>query len=175
MSDRSHPDNGSQIDLAGYRSCANEWCGELVLLEVARRTGGHCSQCFTQVHAHVLTEIEVRHRGTRTMMQTRSKSQPKKNKGSRHTDRLVEHARRRAMKRLKTVFPDLYDIFLAEERARVGLDPWPVDMAVREGPDPDGTKTVDFATVYAHLNQAGVDVDGPPSRTNQQDPEDVPG
>ena len=64
------------------------------------------------------------------------------------------------MARLRTVFPDLYDVFYAEERARLGLDPWTVDAMLSDGPDPGCQQTMDFARVYHSLTEHGVDVNG---------------
>lgn len=55
------------------------------------------------------------------------------------------------------MFRDLYDIILAEERAAEGLDPWPIDMAVRYGPDPGAEQTLAFARAYHLLDENGVD------------------
>lgn len=94
-------------------------------------------------------------------MPTGGKKKPKRNKGNKERQKASEKARLRAMQRLRAVFPDLYDIFLAEERARAGLEPWPLEKAIKPSEDQDGSKTLDFARVYHHLQQAGVNVDAP--------------
>jgi hypothetical protein len=38
--------------------------------------------------------------------------------------------------------PDLYDQLLAQERAKLGLEPWPIEIALRAGEDPDASKTL---------------------------------
>lgn len=62
------------------------------------------------------------------------------------------------MRRLRAIFPDLYDILLAEERAAAGLDPWPLGTALATGPDPDGSQTERFAILYHALQDRGVNV-----------------
>jgi hypothetical protein len=156
-----HDKNDTQIDLEGYASCKNDWCKAFVIKEVAEKTRGYCSTCWRTVFNANLTEIEVRAVAERVKMPLRSKNQAKRNKGNKTKAKAVEKAKLRAMKRLRALFPDLYNIFLADERARAGLDPWPTEMAVRADVDVDGSKTLAFAEVYHHLQQAGVDFDAP--------------
>lgn len=47
------------------------------------------------------------------------------NKGSKETRRNVQHARERALRRLKNLHPDTYAILYAEERAKAGMHPVP--------------------------------------------------
>lgn len=160
----SHNPNDTQIEVLGYESCKNTWCNEIVIKEVAKRTKGFCSDCWKDVFNANIAEIEVRARAERVKMRIKGNGKPNRKKGNRERQKAVEKARLRAMKRLRAVFPDLYDIFLAEERARAGLDPWPMEMALKPSEDEDGSKTVDFAEVYHHLQQAGVEFDAPSSK-----------
>jgi hypothetical protein len=158
MEDIAHPDDGSRIEIAGYRSCANEWCSELILKEIATRTRGFCPPCFSEVTGPSITEIEIRNRGQRMTTPVRMKNRPSKNKGSRLTSKRAHKANVRAMRRLAMMFPDLYDILRAEERSRDGLDPWPVETVVTTNDGPDVDESVDFARLLAALDEAGVDV-----------------
>jgi hypothetical protein len=161
MEDLSHRANGSQIDLAGYRSCRNQWCESLVLLEVTERTAGLCVTCWRSHLGAQAAEVEVVNRGERLKVSvSRRRGGPRTNKGDRDTHRKADKAKVRALRRLKGVFPDLYDVFYAEERARVGLDPWTVDSVINEPPEMRAEQTLRFAAVYAALNDHGVDVDG---------------
>jgi len=162
--DTSHNQDDTQIDVLGYESCKNTWCSEIVLKEVAKRTKGFCSGCWQNVFNSEIAEIEIRARSERIKMPVKSKTKPNRKKGNRERQKAVEKARLRAMKRLRAVFPDLYDIFLAEERARAGLEPWPLEMTLKPVQDEDGSETVDFAEVYHHLQQAGVEFDAPSSK-----------
>ena len=130
-----------------------------MLKEVAERTRGYCGDCWRTVFNENLTDVEIRGRGFKGHIQLRTKTGPKKNKGNRTRAKQVEKAKLRAMKRLRAIFPDLYDMILAEERARVGLEPWPVEMAVRGSDDRDGEATLKFAQMYYFLEQAGVNTD----------------
>jgi len=162
MEDVAHDGHGSQIDLEGYRACRNQWCGELVIVEVAQRTGGLCGACFRTHLGEQVAAVEAVSRGERMLVNLgkQSASRQLRAKGDLDTKRKTEHARKRALKRLRAVFPDMYDIFYAEERARVGLEPWTLESALAPGPDPDGGQTLAFARMYHRLTEHGVDVDG---------------
>ena len=159
VDDISHSGHGSQIDLAGYRSCRNQWCPELALKEITERTGGLCTDCFRTHLGEQLAEVEVRARGQRVKARMTGNRRAK-NKGNPKTAKLAEKARMKALKRLRAVFPDLYDVFVAEERARLGLDPWSIDAVVRENGGPSADETISFARTYHALDSHGVDIDG---------------
>lgn len=101
--------------------------------------------------------MEIVSRGRRTMV-TRRTGLTRKHKPSTQTRsrRLAAHASRRALKRLKNLFPDLYDILYAEERASVGLEPWSLQRALEHDDDPDGTVALGFARMLAAVDEAGV-------------------
>jgi hypothetical protein len=159
VSDAAHEPEATQIDLAGYRSCRNEHCGALVLLEVTYRTGGLCVECFRGDLGRNLAEIEVRNQGRDLTMRMPAGKRAEE-KGNRWTHMAATKARSRADKRLRSLFRDLHDVLLAEERARLGLDPFPLETIVHEPPDGDPSESIAFARVYAALDQHGVDVDG---------------
>lgn len=147
-------------DVVGYVTCLV--CqDQLVITPVAGRTGGLCLDCFRARGNKPLRVIEIEARGTRIPIPLgRPQRVRKKVKTpeAKARDRVVDKCKERAMKRLRAVFPDLYDILLAEERAAAGLDPWPLGTALRSGPDPDGSQTADFAAIYHALQDRGVDV-----------------
>jgi hypothetical protein len=146
-------------DVVGYVLCVG--CDEELVLDiVAGRTGGLCTTCF-RLKGTQLRHIEVEARGARIPVRLgrpgrkRVRSTPSAEAKAR--EKTVDKCRERARKRLQAVFPDLYDIFLADERAAAGLDPWPLSMALRSGPDPDGSQTEAFARLYHLLEDRGVD------------------
>jgi hypothetical protein len=170
MDDGSHRANGSQIDLAGYRSCRNQWCESLILLEVAERTRGLCVPCWRTHLGAQVAHVEVVSRGERLKVSVNKRRRgPRTGKGDRDTHRKADKAKVRAMRRLRAVFPDLYDVFYAEERARVGLDPWTVDSVINEPPEMRAEQTLAFAEVYARLHEHGVDVDGLEVQSENED------
>jgi len=170
MEDVTHDGKGSQIDLEGYRSCRNEWCGRLVLKEVAERTQGLCTDCFRTHLGDQMAEVEVVARGGRLSVKSTGQRRNQSSKGDRATKKRVEQAKRRALRRLRAVFPELFDVFYAEERARVGLEPWPIETVVQKRAPIDAQQTMDFARVYHALTEHGVDVDGLEDEHAHQDP-----
>lgn len=155
MDDGTHAAHGTQ--LVGYRTCLNEWCADLVLEEVAQRTRGFCTGCYRKLIAPSLSEIEVRNRGRRMTTPVRLKTNRATNKGDRETQREAAKANERARKRLSMIFPELYDVLRAEERSRVGLDPWPVEAVVKAPEGPTADESIDFARVLAALDDAGIE------------------
>lgn len=146
------------IELAGYRSCRA--CAELVIAEIAQRTDGLCASCYHSEHGERITDVEVRLAGRRVHVPTKYPRAPR-SKGNLWTKKAAEKANKRAMQRLRGFFPDLYDILRAEERARVGLDPWPVERVLE--PDEGGPsveESVSFAALVNALDVAGVDTHG---------------
>lgn len=138
------------MEVLGYHTC--RLCPNLVLRETSRKTGGVCDDCFKGGNGVNLRVIELVGRGYRIRVPAR-KRRPKRPQ-PRHPDHhQSEKAKANALKRLKAIFPDLYDTLVAEERARLGLHPWPTEMAVRYGWDPDCHKTIEFARVYHALDQ----------------------
>ncbi len=131
--------------IEGYVTCGG--CGSPWLLkEIATRTGGVCSECF--MAGTSIGRIQVIADGIAMTMAAKRFHRRRKNRGNTETKHKAEHARRRAKTRLAKLFPDLYDQILAEERGKLGLEPWPVELAVRAGDDPDGSKTLDALEMY---------------------------
>lgn len=86
--------------------------------------------------------IKVIADGIAMTMPTKRFHRRRKNRGDPTTKHASEHARRRAKTRLANLYPAVYDQILAEERGKLGLEPWPVELAVRGGQDPDASKTL---------------------------------
>lgn len=78
------------------------------------------------------------------------------NDANAHTKRLGAKAKRAARKRLAAMFPDVYDMLLAEERGLLGLEPWPAEIALRSGGDP--IVELGFAEMLTELDARGVTV-----------------
>jgi hypothetical protein len=161
VDDVSHIEHGSQIDIEGYRACRNQWCSNIVLLEITERTGGLCTECWRTHLGQQAAEVEVVSKGSRVKVKlAKGRMGDRNNKGNRDTHRKADRAKLRAMRRLRSLFPDLYDMFYAEERARAGLDAWTVDTVIQKQSALDAKQTLDFARVYHALTNHGVDVDG---------------
>ena len=149
MSDQVH-------GLEGYVLCGhhqNHWVRD----EVAARTGGVCPEAWRILNQQRLTEIELVGRGSRVKVPlSRNRKRPNRHITPQRAERkkLNEKAKERARKRLAAMFPDLYDTLVAEERADLGLEPWPVEIAIR-GEDPE--VELRFAELMAELDDREVD------------------
>lgn len=157
MKDAAHEVEATQIDVAGYRSCRNPWCGELILVEVASHTGGLCAECLHGELGSKLAEVEVRNRGR--IQSLRLPQRRGRDKGNLATHTAGTKARSRADRRLRNLFPELYEVLLGEERARLGLEPFPIQTAIHQASETELSQTLDFARVYDALDEHGVDVD----------------
>lgn len=148
----------SHTNIVGHTLCVR--CQDaLVLTVIANRTGQICEQCLTE-RGSPFKQIEVEANGTRfpVPIGPPKERRPKRpeTEASKAREKVVDKCKDRALRRLRTIFPDLYDILLAEERANAGLPPWPLGSAIRYGPDPDGSQTEAFAVLYHALQDLGV-------------------
>lgn len=140
----------------GYRACR---CSRLVRDEVARRTQGRCPDCFIADGGDRVTKIELVGKGRRVSvpLNRRKPQTPRKRTAEAVARRKqADKAKERARKRLASMFPDVYDMLVAEERAALGLEPWPTDTALRGG-DPE--IELGFAEMMSELADAGVTVE----------------
>ena len=118
--------------MEGYALCP---CGTWVINEVARRTEGRCVPCYQTHVAPRLHRLELVGDGARIQIpRSERRRKPKRDTPQRAARRkLARDSRDAARKRLSAMLPDLYDVVLAEERAKRGLDPLPVQIAIRGG------------------------------------------
>jgi hypothetical protein len=76
-------------------------------------------------------------------------------------DRASEAAKRAAMRRLRAFCPELYDLLLADERQKRGLDPVPVEIAIRPGSGLEAWETMSATAFYHALARQENPNDGP--------------
>ncbi|MCD6056553.1 MAG: hypothetical protein K0R44_25 [Thermomicrobiales bacterium] len=69
------------------------------------------------------------------------------------------------MRRLRAFCPELYDLLLADERMKRGLDPFPLETAVLPGSGVDGWETMDATAFYHALARQEQQTDGPSEPT----------
>lgn len=118
----------TDTDIEGYKLCRCG-CGAQVLEHVFHLTGGLSFECFQAAKMVRLHEIEILNRGKRTpvpipLTSRDVKERTRKHKNKKHEHR-VERAKRKAFNRLKMIYPDVFDILYAEERAKIGMAPIP--------------------------------------------------
>lgn len=127
-----------------------------VLDAIAARTNGLCADDHIAAGSPRIGPLELVGRGGKIQIprggRKRRRVDSEERKRSRH---LARTARDRARKRLAAIFPDAYDMLVAEERGRLGLEPWTIDAAVRGG---DPLVEIGFAEMMSELDQRGVKV-----------------
>lgn len=134
--------------MAGYALCP---CGTWVVDAVASRTGGLCADCFRPTLAARTSRLEVVGAGFKVAV---PRGQAKKKRRRRETEqrtarrRLARESREAARLRVCAMFPDLYDAVLADERMKRGIEPWPVEIAIR-----GGNPEADIAVMEAMIAQ----------------------
>ena len=144
------------VAIEGYVRC-NCGCNELVVEYLAWQTGGRGLECWIANRTSKLKEIEVINRGRRipAKIPDRVVKQSKASQKYKHrtdTARKVGRAEDRALRRLRMVFPEVYDVIYTEERHKEGLPPLArmqknhLELAVQ-------TKDIDMA--YASATDSG--------------------
>jgi len=150
------------VDVDGHHRCRNPECGALVPEHVSFTTKGLCFQCFVDGPLDRVKQIEVLHRAQRIPIKVKP-SKVKNKKKKRTPEQIVRshavtRAKYRAMTRLKSVYPDMYDVLYAEERHRRGLDPVP--RRSPEGACYTAVVTYDPAEHYAPDRTVGAPANG---------------
>jgi len=107
------------VKIAGYGWCVH--CGALTPDAVLAKSNGWCGLCVgAGSHPAGVKKITINGRAL-TVPRRRSGS-----KGNAATIRARRNAEDAAMRRLKHIYPAVYRILLAEERAKRQLDPLPL-------------------------------------------------
>lgn len=161
----------SALEVVGYRICASPECDRLVLDHVAVRTGGFCPDCCARGVAEAAKTVFVALEGgrypvkstrpARTALNRRKEAKRKADPRRREAQRQQDKAKRAAMRRLRAFCPELYDMLLADERTKRGLDPFPVATADRPGLGVDGWETMNATAFYHALARQEQHTDGP--------------
>lgn len=106
------------MKIEGYGWCVQ--CGTLTPDAVLAKSNGWCGMCF---HAHPVASIKRLTVGGKTFDIPRKRSGSRGNPATVRARRNAEDA---AMRRLRHIYPAVYRIILAEERAKRSLDPLPL-------------------------------------------------
>lgn len=139
------------MEVHGYRQCACG-CGRMELTHVAHQTGGLAFECWCQrILDPMLRPTEIKVAQAR-ISPPNPKHRKRSNRGRRDTRRLAEGARERAMRRLKNLYPEMYDVLYAQERHAVGL---PINVRAREGHLDQAIKTYQGESAYRDAATTG--------------------
>lgn len=106
-------------DLQGYSSCSK--CPDLHPTAILRRLGGICPACLDR-GIRPLKRIELENAGR--VVEIGRRQAKAGSRGRRSTKKAAERAQLAALRRLRRVFPDLYEALLAQERRERGLEVW---------------------------------------------------
>lgn len=151
------------VPVAGHTVCP---CGAYVLDVVAYKTGGLCADCFRLKAAETLDAVMVVVAGKerlvlRTDVSKRSpaeRAQRARARQRRRQDpdekvhrREVAACADRARRRLQRLFPELWEVLLADERAKVGLNAWTIDRALTPG---EASSSLEMLAEYHRIEQA---------------------
>ncbi len=143
------------MSVLGYAVCP---CGKPVLDAVAYKTDGHCEDCHRANVNNRISDMEIVGRNMRISVpvdrprtdagQTRmaAKRKARKTPESRHNEKQREAAKQAAFKRLRDLFPELFEVLVADERAKRGLKPWTITAALTPG---TAETTLTFLEDYA--------------------------
>lgn len=127
------------MNVFGYSACSR--CQTAVLQEIAWKTGGLCSTCFrespnvreiiavTKNREKVRLTLSKRTPGDRAQ-RARAKKRARSRDEQREKARVSMLASTRAKAALTRAYPEVYEVLLAEERAKLGLEPWTLDRAL---------------------------------------------
>jgi len=108
--------------IEGYIVCR---CGALVPDVTAAMTGQRCVDCAT-VEGGQTRMVEVLNLGRRASLPALPAKRMRKktgSKGRRDTARRAAAAKKSALRRLRMVYPEMYDMLYDEERVAIGLPP----------------------------------------------------
>lgn len=147
----------------GYGVCAI--CDAPVLTEILFKTGGLCAPHFRERSADILDAAMVVMDGReKIVLKSRSKRSPavraqrararqrqRQKPEEKDRRRVVAGCQDRATRRLRRLVPELYEVLLADERARAGLAAYTIDMALTPG---DGMSALSWVEKYCALERA---------------------
>lgn len=161
--------------VAGFDSCIR--CRVVVLEETHARTGGLCIPCLRAEAESRSGPIEIIHRGVRIpttldvspaerqrrIRKTRRKeAKRRRDPAVRARRRELAKAKQRALKRLRMLHPDSYEVLLAEERMKLGLSPSPSDFtSLAKSPLSESIQTLPSSPAYHAQHHGAEDVGTP--------------
>jgi len=163
------------MNVLGYTACRE--CGTPVIDAIAFKTSNRCPTHHREWVARRIEAIELRGKGLRVPIPVDKpstiydrKRNAAKNKArredpvKRRKEHLRERAKQAAYRRLRSLFPDVFDVLVAQERERLGLPAWSIDMALTPG---STDETLAFIESY-HSADGAPRRSGPtPDRTDE--------
>lgn len=130
------------MTVMGYVVCE---CGAPVLDAVAWKTQGKCADCHRALFNQLVGVMEIVGRNMRVSVPSElpkseaaqrraaAKRKARKTPESRANEKLREAAKQAAFKRMRDLFPELFEVLVADERAKRGLKAWTLNAALTPG------------------------------------------
>jgi hypothetical protein len=123
----------------GYETC--RLCGTPVLDIVAAKTAKLCPTCFRDKTNPFFNEVVAYNNdGTRVKLRLvgrkrspghkAAKKRAKTGAAAKVRERQLRRVHARALRRLRDLYPDVFEVLLADERAKEGLEPWTIERAL---------------------------------------------
>jgi len=166
------PDNPNQ-PVFGYVACKR--CDTAVRTEVAYKTQQHCPDCFRAYANEILDPVMVvvagrekivlrshKHSTADREQRRRAKKEAKQRPDVKERMRIVSQCNQRATAKLRRIFPELFEVLLADERAKVGLDAWTIDRTLTPG---EASSSLEMLKSYYHVDQESTHGDPHPRST----------
>jgi hypothetical protein len=148
------------VTIFGHTACGQ--CLKPVLNEIAYKTRGLCADCFREQAGSIINPVMVvvdgrekivlrnvshrtpAERSQRARARKRKRQQPDEKQRRKDVAACAERARRR----LQRLFPELWEVLLADERAKAGLAAWTIDRALTPG---EASSSLEMLAQYHHV------------------------
>jgi hypothetical protein len=150
------------VTLFGHTMCP---CGAPVLNEVSYKTGGRCADCFRKSSGKLLDAAMVivdgrerivlrsdrsRRKPGVAAQRARARRRKRQDPDDKAHRQLVAACAERARRRLQRLFPELWEVLLADERAKAGLNAWTIDRALTPG---EASSSLAWLAEYRRIEQ----------------------
>ena len=137
---------------------------------IADKTRGHCAECFRSHASEIIDAVMVVASGRervvlrpkRSPAELAERKRAKQRPEAKARAKLVEKCNQKAMLRLRHLYPELFEVLVADERAKVGLEAWTLDRALTPG---DAESSLEALSAYYHVDQESTN--GSPHQDNR--------
>jgi len=137
---------------------------------IADKTRGHCPDCFRSHASEIIDAVMVvasgrervvlRPKRSPTELAARKRAKQKPEVKARA--KLVEKCNQKATQRLRHLYPEIWEVLVADERAKAGLEAWTLDRVLTPG---DAESSLEALSAYYHVDQESTNGSPHPSST----------
>lgn len=156
----------ANVSVAGYTAC--DQCATFVLDVIAFKTRGLCAECFRRQANAIIdpvmvivdgrerlvlrTDVSRRKPGARAQ-RARARRRKRQEPDEKARRKEVAACADRARRRLQRLFPEMWEILLADERAKAGLNAFTIDRCLRGEPLDGPSSSLELLAIYHHIEQ----------------------